>query len=68
MQLPEGVIVTQIDAPIEKNGVVEVRIEGAGWDTMEGSAVMYAEPATIEEHDCGLAGAETVINWNFPDE
>ena len=68
MQLPDGVIVTNIETPIDKNGVVEVRIEGAGWDTYEGARIQYAPAATIEE-GCDVDGIEiTFINWNFPDD
>ena len=45
-----------------RRGVLKLKIEGAGWPTALGSAIVPADPATIEETESGRK-----IRWNLPE-
>lgn len=67
MQLPEGVEVVRVELEPGSRGVLQLMIEGAGWDTPEGNAVMPARPAIVTQHfDKDGALASSTIDWGIP--
>jgi len=62
MGLPDGVTLIELKVPFYQPGVVELKIEGAGWDTNEGAAIVQAPAATVMKTDDGL-----IIDWGLPD-
>lgn len=61
LQLPEGTEILDVRTAIDRRGVLEVKIEGAGWNTQEGASIRRT-PGKITR---GLADSRT-IDWGMP--
>ena len=65
-QLPKGAEVVDLRVPVDRRGVIEIKIEGAGWLTGEG--VMIQRTAAEVTRNFDAAGVETnrTIDWKLP--
>lgn len=66
LHLPDAAIVVEVRTNWDSRGVLEVKIEGAGWLTSEGSAVQKAEMVTIDT--VTFYGGSIPVNWNLPED
>lgn len=57
LQLPEDVTLIDLKVPFENPGILELKIEGAGWDTPEGSMIVKAPIGKV---------VDGIIDWNIP--
>lgn len=62
LHLPPGTQLVDVRVPFKQPGVLELKIEGAGWDTPEGSVIMHAPAAEITRDE--LAGF--IVDWKLP--
>lgn len=56
LNLPDGAIITAIEAPFDAPGILEIAIEGAGWETPEGCVIRRAQVGTVNGDK---------INWHI---
>lgn len=56
--LPDGAEIIDIYVPIDKRGVLEVKIVGAGWLTSEGALIIKTKGTQTQ--------ADHYIDWGFP--
>ena len=59
LQLPENSVLRYIRESTNNYGVLEVVVEGEGWETPEGAAIRTTQIATIESGK---------IDWNLPND
>lgn len=57
LQLPEGARLIGLQVPFDNPGILELKIEGRGWDTQEGSMITKAPIGKI---------VDGIIDWNIP--
>lgn len=57
LQLPEGCTLVDINVPFESPGVLELKIEGAGWLSPEGSMLVKAPVGEI---------VNGKVDWKLP--
>lgn len=65
-QLPDGAEVLDLRVPIDYRGLLEVKIAGAGWPTLEGQAIMRTVGTVTREFDAGGAEVRRSIDWRLP--
>jgi len=58
LQLPDGTIITGVRESFLRPGVLEVKIEGAGWEVSEGDIITIAPP--------GVFNSDGLIDWHLP--
>jgi hypothetical protein len=63
IQIPEGSQLAGMYIPFDRPGVVHLKVEGAGWETPEGSPIQYAEGATATRDENGVLS----IDWKLPE-
>ena len=64
LQLPDNTIMVEARIPFLTPGVMEIKVEGAGWLTPECAAIMVAEPAIVTRLENGALD----IDWRIPTE
>lgn len=62
LQLPENAVFVEQHIPFDQPGVMEIKVEGVGWDTPEGCVIQKAEAATVTRNEVG----ELEIDWRLP--
>ena len=62
LHLPDGAVLTDLRVPFHMPGVLELKIEGAGWNTPEAGALCVADPCTVVRGDDGSIS----VDWNLP--
>jgi len=62
LQLPDGLTFIEARIPFYTPGVMEVKVEGAGFDTPEGGAIYKSEPAIVTRKEDGTLD----IDWRLP--
>lgn len=60
--LPPGTTLVDMQVPFERPGVLELKIEGSGWDTPEGSVIMRAPAAEIIKE----GSSRIAVDWKLP--
>ena len=50
--LPEGAEIVDLRVPVERMGVLEVKISGAGWPTPEGNVIMRTTGTMTKSDRC----------------
>jgi len=55
LQLPDDAVIRNIHVPHDRYGVLEVTIEGAGWETAEGQVLMSTTGQIVDNK----------IDWGF---
>ena len=58
LQLPDNCEVVRVDTAFDCRGVIEVVLEGVGWDTAEGMAILRCDHAVMTDGK---------IDWRFPE-
>lgn len=67
LQLPDATEIVRVELADGHRGVMHLMIEGAGWETEEGSPVMPADSAIITETvDAAGALVSRLVDWGFP--
>jgi len=61
LQLPKGAEISDLRLDIERRGVLEVKIDGAGWEVCEGECLMRTT-GTVTTDEKG----RRVIDWGLP--
>jgi hypothetical protein len=62
LRLPKGAVVSNIRSSWNSYGVVEILLEGVGWELAAGDAVPIARPATMTMNESG----DVDIDWHLP--
>lgn len=65
-QLPPGAEIVDLRVPIDRRGVLELKIDGAGWLTYEGSMIMRTTGTITREFDGNGKETSRRIDWGFP--
>lgn len=60
LQLPEGAEVVDVVADGARRGVLQVKIQGAGWETELGSQIQHTTGTVTRD------GERITIDWGFP--
>lgn len=60
LQIPEGAIIAGIRVPFDRPGILEIALEGAGWETFEGNSIRRAHDGTAREENGKL-----IIDWHL---
>lgn len=66
LQLPEGTAVLGVRDDISSAGVLEIKVEGAGWPTAEGQQIMPTTGTVIDTRDATGGLVCRTVNWGFP--
>ena len=61
LQLPEGAEISDLRLNIDRRGVLEVKIDGAGWEVREGECLMRTT-GTVTTDENG----RRCIDWGMP--
>jgi hypothetical protein len=61
LHIPPEAKVLDIRVPFSNPGVLELKVEGVGWETPNGAAIMFAPPAEITQSGCAIE-----IDWKVP--
>lgn len=61
LQLPDGAEISDLRVNIDRRGVLEVKIDGAGWEVREGECLMRTT-GTVTTDELG----RRVIDWGMP--
>lgn len=62
LHLPPGATLVSLCVPFDQPGVLQLKIEGAGWDTPEGSRIQQAPPGEAVRLDNG----QLQVDWKLP--
>jgi hypothetical protein len=66
LKLPEGALITSVEQPTDRVGVLRMRVEGIGWDVPEGGCIPSTRPlirsVTLDD---GRTFVESV-EWGTP--
>lgn len=65
LQLPRGAEILDLRVPLYYRGVLEVKIVGAGWPTMEGQAITSTIGTVTRTRDENGVERRS-IDWGFP--
>jgi hypothetical protein len=60
LHIPDGAIITDIRVPFDNPGILEIALEGAGWETPEGFYIQKAQVGTVKKN-----GDKLDIDWNL---
>lgn len=63
--LPDGVIITGVREPIDKLGVLQVRVEGMGWWHREGNLLPATWPI-VKMRPAGQGEQVPEVDWRCP--
>ena len=61
LQLPDGAEIIDLRVNIDRRGMLEVKIQGAGWNTVAGAVIPHAIGTVTVD-----AVGNRVIDWGFP--
>lgn len=61
LQLPEGAEISDLRLNIDRRGVLEVKIDGAGWEVREGECLMRTTGTVTTEEN-----GRRCIDWGMP--
>lgn len=64
--LPPGAEVVDLRVDFSRRGILEVKIEGAGWLTDEGAMTMRTTGTVTREFDAEGKETSRRIEWGFP--
>jgi hypothetical protein len=64
LRLPADATVVGMQVPFDNPGIMEIKVEGAGWDTPEGGLIKRAEDVMVTKQDNGAIN----IDWGFPSD
>ena len=62
LNLPDNMTFVEARIPFDQPGVMEIKVEGAGWETPEGAMIAKAPPAIMATKEDGTLD----IDWNVP--
>lgn len=65
-QLPDGAEVLDLRVPIDYRGLLDVKIAGAGWPTLEGQAIRRTTGTVTREFSAEGVEVRRSINWGLP--
>lgn len=65
-QLPDGAEILDLRVPIDYRGLLEVKIMGAGWQTLEGQGIMRTVGTVKQEYDAEGGVVNRSIDWGLP--
>ncbi|MFA6204401.1 MAG: hypothetical protein WC710_14580 [Gallionella sp.] len=65
-QLPEGAEILDLHIPMSYRGLLEVRVMGAGWPTMEGYSIMRTGGTVQKEYDADGKVVSRIVDWGLP--
>ena len=60
--LPNGMTFIEARSPFDTPGVMEIKVEGAGWETPEGASIQRADAAIVTKRENGTLD----IDWRVP--
>lgn len=64
--LPPGAEIVDLRVDINRRGVLELKIDGAGWLTDEGAMLMRTTGVITREFDVDGKETRRSIEWGFP--
>jgi hypothetical protein len=65
-QLPEGAEILDLRIPLDYRGLLEVKICGAGWETLEGQPIQRVVGTVTRHFDDYGNEVQKSIDWGLP--
>ena len=66
LQLPAGAYIDGVQAALDRPGVLDVRIRGAGWPTRPGMVIMRTLPTVTKNFPDSGGPPRISIDWGVP--
>lgn len=67
LKLPAGVVITGVEQPIDRHGALRVRVQGMGWELVDGSFIPTTRPILTTVQEEGEMEARIVaVDWGCP--